>query len=260
MANLDSINELQQSLNSIREPFSNIKQQIADLKQPFSNMKRQITELMQPFSDMSRQVSEIMKPISTTMAMTDLSQHLLSVTRDMSTLKEWNRIIADFDWSSISVNNGSIIYSGIEYSPEDIEQELLTETAILKTVRKKKSLKKLYEECKEKLWLVLFLLSLIISIPEIFQGIEWFSDKFENVFVEFNQTEDAFEFIVYTVVESTPLRAEPNGKGKIEKRLRIETELRIISDIPRWYEVEYTLEDGTKIIGWVSKRSVEISE
>ena len=56
------------------------------------------------------------------------------------------------------------------------------------------------------------------------------------------------------------MREEASSTAARILYLPYDTPLEIIADIPRWYQVKYTKEDGTEIIGWISKISVETED
>ena len=64
--------------------------------------------------------------------------------------------------------------------------------------------------------------------------------------------------ICFTIKERSILREEASSTAARIRYLPYDTPLEIISDIPRWYQVTYTDENGAEITGWISKISVEL--
>jgi hypothetical protein len=174
-----------------------------------------------------------------------------------SLLTDW---IRDFDMASIRFSGDCLVYDGIAYTQEELAAELDQEICAYEQVREKKSLKDHADDFKAKIWVLLLVLNLIWSLPEAQERVDWFADNVPKIVERFEQSDIAIGVFAYTVSESTPLRGTPSGDGKILKRLPIETALKILSDKPRWFEIEYTIDDDTVIVGWVSKRSVEVGE
>ena len=171
-----------------------------------------------------------------------------------SPLTDW---IRDFDMSSVRFNGDCLVYDGIEYTQEELAVELEQE---IYAYEQGNELKDRVVEFKSKLWLLFLVISLIWSLPEAQERAEWFAENVQKIVEMFEQNDVAVEVFAYTISESVPLRDAPSGDGKILKRLPIETVLRVLSDKPRWFEIEYTADDDTVIIGWVSKRSVEVGK
>lgn len=63
---------------------------------------------------------------------------------------------------------------------------------------------------------------------------------------------------VSQIKERSILREEASSTAARIRYLPYDTPLEIISDIPRWYQVTYTDENGSEITGWISKISVEL--
>ena len=66
--------------------------------------------------------------------------------------------------------------------------------------------------------------------------------------------------ICFTIKDRSVLREEVNSTATRILYLPYDTQLEIIADTPRWYQVKYTDEGGTEIIGWISKISVETKD
>ena len=66
--------------------------------------------------------------------------------------------------------------------------------------------------------------------------------------------------VCYTIKERSVLRNEPNSSAQRLCSLLYDTQLEILDDIPRWYQVKHTDNDGLETIGWISKISVELED
>ena len=134
-------------------------------------------------------------------------------------------------------------------------------------IKKHKSVRESFdefiEESKKKFWAVIVIITIFMFIPDFVDKIKWYIDHIPKMIdlIDMKKDVDVDKIIyVYTTNERTPLRENADAKAKKLLWLLIDTKLRIINDIPRWYEVEYTNEDGIAITGWVAKRSVEIGD
>jgi hypothetical protein len=177
----------------------------------------------------------------------------------------YERIIKRGGACDVLTNGENLIYSGVEYSPEDLQNELKKEITELNNSNEpvnKKTPKEKFDELNNKYWLIFLIFNLLwfiyFSIPEIAEKNEFWASVFSNQNTESPQIEETEkDKPVFPVGEAIPLRSEHNSKGKIQERLSRESRLNIISDVPHWYKVEYTAQNGNITTGWVAKRSVK---
>lgn len=97
------------------------------------------------------------------------------------------------------------------------------------------------------------MLGLLWNLPEIPQKIEFYKNVCEQI-VTIQQDASS---IAFTIRERSYLREAPDGNAAAIIMLKYDTALEILDDIPRWYQVKYTDENGEVTIGWISKISVE---
>lgn len=158
------------------------------------------------------------------------------------------------DITDIDAGEDSITYNGVEYSQGELSQELDKEIDAAKhpdlTVREK------FEQLKQKWWLLLLILNLIIAIPDVPEKVEFYN----KVINEMQATVTQQSRICFTIKEKSYLRDGPSSSAKKVLTLLYDTPLEIIENIPRWYQVKYTDANGEEIIAWISKISVETEE
>ena len=160
-----------------------------------------------------------------------------------------------FDSSSVQINSeGDISFEGNKYSGEEIIAEL--DNQIRQAQPEKLTLKEKFEELQKKFWLLIFVINIIIAIPDIPDKIEFYRD-ITNQVISITQEIDR---IAYTIRDYSYLRSEPNAKSTLIMVLPYDSYLEIIEDAPRWYKVKFINENGDEIIGWISKISVEIGQ
>lgn len=151
-------------------------------------------------------------------------------------------------------DDGSISFDGENYKPEDIVAELSTQTDNAKVG--KIPLREKAENLKKRLWLLLLIVNLIFSIPQIPETLDFYNNVVSEITTIIRQTEQ----ICYTIRDRSYLRETANAKGKIIVSIPYDSALEIIDDIPRWYQVKYNDDDGNEYSGWISKISVEKGE
>ena len=158
-----------------------------------------------------------------------------------------------FDFSGIEVHDdGVITYDGVEYGSEEIAAVLDTQIDIAK----KTTLREKFESFQQRIWLLLLVLNIIMFLPQVPETVEFYCDtvaQIQELCVERSR-------ICFTIKERSVLREEASSTAARILYLPYDTPLEIVADIPRWYQVKYTDEEGTEIIGWISKISVEKEE
>lgn len=182
----------------------------------------------------------------------DIIQHINSV---LSNLPSFDSAILEtaksLDLSDIEIHDdGAIIYDGVRYDSERIATVLDTQIE----VAKKPTVREQFEALKQRLWLLLLILNIIMFLPQVPETVEFYCDAVA-------QMQDILEEksrICFTIKERSILREEASSTAARIRYLPYDTPLEIISDIPRWYQVTYTDENSAEITGWISKISVEL--
>lgn len=147
--------------------------------------------------------------------------------------------------------NDILSFNGVQYTPDALHSELEQQVELAKS--DKASLRARFEELKKKLWLVLLLLNLILLLPDIPEKVAFY----HSIVSQTLSIAQEKSLICFTINERSYLREEPNSSARIILVLRYDTPLEILDDIPRWYKVKYTREDGSEEVGWISKISVD---
>lgn len=159
-----------------------------------------------------------------------------------------------FDISLLSFGEGTLIYDGQEYTIDELGTELDNEIAI---VEKHKTIPEKFEDAKKKFWLIVLIIYIVSVIPEVAEKVEWYTEKIQAAISILGlQEETSADVFAYVIKDSAVLRESANSKSPQIIRLLYDTKLQVISDIPRWYEVEYIDDEGNSVIGWISKISV----
>ena len=148
-------------------------------------------------------------------------------------------------------DNGNLYYDGIQYSPEEVTAELEKQVKIVKA--EKPALREKFEALKQKLWLVLLIINLLLLLPDIPEKVEFYNDMVSQALDIAREKSQ----ICFTIKEHAYLREEPNSHSVKILILKYDTPLEILEAVPRWYQVRYTDDDGLETIGWISKISVE---
>lgn len=182
----------------------------------------------------------------------DIIQHINSV---LSNLPSFDSAILEtaksLDLSDIEIHDdGAITYDGVRYDSERIATVLDTQIE----VAKKPTVREQFEALKQRLWLLLLILNIIMFLPQVPETVEFYCDAVAQI-------QDILEEksrICFTIKERSILREEASSTAAPIRYLPYDTPLEIISDIPRWYQVTYTDENGAEITGWISKISVEL--
>ena len=182
----------------------------------------------------------------------DIIQHINSV---LSNLPSFDSAILEtaksLDLSDIEIHDdGAITYDGVRYDSERIATVLDTQIE----VAKKPTVREQFEALKQRLWLLLLILNIIMFLPQVPETVEFYCDAVAQI-------QDILEEksrICFTIKERSILREEASSTASRIRYLPYDTPLEIISDIPRWYQVTYTDENGAEITGWISKISVEL--
>lgn len=167
-------------------------------------------------------------------------------------------MVRGFDFSSLSYGEGTLIYGGQEYTSDELSAELSNEIAL---VEKHKTVPERFEEAKKKFWLIFLIIYIISIIPDLADKADWYTEKIQTTISLFaSQEETSADVFAYVIKDSAVLRESASPKSPQIGYLLYDTKLRVISDVPRWFEVEYIDDAGNSIIGWISKISVSTED
>jgi hypothetical protein len=162
-------------------------------------------------------------------------------------------MVRGFNLSSISFGEGTLIYDGQEYTSAELSAELDSEIALVQT---HKSIPELYDEFKKKYWVITFIIFILLAFPDVSDKVEYYTEKVKAVISILSSQDMYAETFAYVIRDSAVLRESADSKSPQIVRLLYDTKLRVISEVPRWVQVEYTDEEGNSFIGWISKISV----
>lgn len=182
----------------------------------------------------------------------DILQHINSALLNLSSFDTTILELAkSLDLSDIEIHDdGAITYDGVTYDSEKIATVLDTQIEVAKNPTPREQ----FEVLKQRLWLLLLVLNIIMFLPQVPETVEFYCDTVAQI-------QDILEEkrrICFTIKECSVLREEASSTAARIRYLPYDTPLEIISDIPRWYQVTYTDENNTEITGWISKISVEL--
>jgi hypothetical protein len=112
------------------------------------------------------------------------------------------------------------------------------------------------EELKNKFWLIVLIIQLLYIAPDVEDKVKSYTEKIETVISILSSQDMSAEIFTYVIRDSAVLRESADSKSPQIVRLLYDTKLRVISEVPRWVQVEYIDDEGNSIIGWISKISV----
>lgn len=162
-------------------------------------------------------------------------------------------IVRGFDFDSISFGEDTLIYDGQEYTAAELSAELDNEITLVQT---HKSVPELYDEFKKKYWVIAFIIFILLALPDVSDKIEYYTDKVKAVISILSSQDTHAETFAYVIRDIAILRESADSKSPQIVRVLYDTKLRVISEVPRWVQVEYIDEEGNLLIGWISKISV----
>ena len=198
---------------------------------------------------MANQMAKILKMYQTSSFASQMNCILEQLASLDTTLLEKAR---QFDWSLVEINDDDVIsFDGVDYTPEELNAELNSEVAIVQ--KDKLTLREKVEWLEKKLWLLLMILNMLMTLPDVPEKIEFYCDTVAQI----QEIYEEKRHICFTIKEQSILRKEANSNAARILYLPYDTPLEIIADIPRWYQVKYTDSEGIETIGWISKISVE---
>lgn len=162
--------------------------------------------------------------------------------------------VEGFDIGSVSVSESTVTFDGVEYTQEQLAQEV---NAQMEEVSKGKvSLREKCEQLQKRFRILFTVLKMLMCLPAVVDTVELCN----NVIVAIQETISERSRICFTIKERSILREEPSSKARRILTLPYDTPLEIVEIIPRWYQVKYTNEAGEETVAWISKISVETEE
>lgn len=161
-------------------------------------------------------------------------------------------LAAEFDIDSVDFSDdGDIICGGERYKAEELASEV---TAQIESVKDEKvSAREKAEDLKNRFWLLLLIVRLLLFLPQTPQMVDYYSNAVSEIQAVIGQAER----ICYTIRDISYLREEADSSSRIIIHIPYDSKLEIVDDIPRWYQVKYAAGDGEEYLGWISKISVE---
>lgn len=184
----------------------------------------------------------------------DIIRHINSALSNLSSFDSGILETAkSLDLSDIEIHDdGAITYDGVRYDSEKIATVLDAQIE----VAKKSTLREQFEALKKRLWLLLLILNIIMFLPQVPEAVKFYCDAVAQIQVILEEKGR----ICFTIKERSILREEASSAAARIRYIPYDTPLEIISEVPRWYQVAFTDENGVEIIGWISKISVELEE
>ncbi|OPX92503.1 MAG: hypothetical protein A4E53_00490 [Pelotomaculum sp. PtaB.Bin104] len=192
----------------------------------------------------------LFRSIETLMPIISDAPLMRSIADAQSDLAE---MVRGFDFSSISYGEDTLIYDGQEYTSAELSAELNNEISLVET---HKTFPEKLAELKNKLWLIIIIIQLLYNAPDVEDKVKYYTEKIETVISIFSSQGMYEDVFAYVIRDSAVLRESADSKSPQIVRLLYDTKLRVISEVPRWIQVEYTDEQGNSFIGWISKISV----
>ena len=111
-----------------------------------------------------------------------------------------------FDWSRIEISDDDVItFDGVDYTPEELTAELSSEVAIAQ--KDKLTLREKVEWLEKKLWLLLMILNMLMTLPDVPEKIEFYC----NTVAQIQEIYEEKSHICYTIKERSILREEASS-------------------------------------------------
>lgn len=195
-----------------------------------------------------RDASTVIKMYQSSEIVGQMSRVLEQLTSVDTALLEKAR---EFDWSKVDIQDEVVTFEGKSYTLPELSNELDAQISV--AVTNKVPLRERVETLKNKIWLLLMIINLILLLPDVPEKVEFYRDAVMQI----QELYEACPQICYTIKERSIIREEPDSSAKRVFYLPYDSPLEILDNIPRWLKVKYTSEDGTEITGWISKISVE---
>ena len=266
---------IQQMMESFRKSQQLMQKLEHPLVESFLKHEQTIQDVLEPYLvqvQKIQQINDAFEPLMQTLASVHNSMKFIDpfISRldfvDRDVIADWDinetywTDYNDFPEIVFNEDEGTFVFDGKSYSSQELSAKVDAEIEEIRNQTQPIS----FDEIKRKYWLTIVICGLIWYMltlpPTIDNAINWHRENgWMSSLIGASSVAEETNLCVYvwTISERTRLRDEPNAEGTIMRWLPIETELRVISDVPRWYEVEYTTKDGELLTGWVPKRYVE---
>jgi hypothetical protein len=175
------------------------------------------------------------------------------------------RAMNQVNWANLQfdVENNSIIYADEVFSLDELNEDIAAIDAVGTTAAEKKIT---LTTLQKKFWILIVIFQLVFFVPDAAEKLEWFKNTIpkllDKLIVDDTVNTDAAvtDVYVYVIKERAALREEPKSKSNKVFQLLYDSQLLIVSTVPRWIEVEYNTDSGETIRGWISKVSVEYDD
>jgi hypothetical protein len=251
---IPQISTINNSLLSSANSILNILDSIGLLNQQLEHVHAPLEGFVGLLNETSARLSlfDNIKPFLSTNIVSEIPR------LDSNIFKSINRI----DWNALSFNSDAsrFIYDGDEYEIAEIEetaQQLSSKTVATPTTNRANKLLNIVKV------IIQIAFVLYTTPPQIYEATIWYKENIPSIIEYLSQiagleyaTKDVYLFVVNE--RGTTLRSEPDANAAKVFYLPFDSQLRLLSEAPRWREVEYTKDDGEIIVGWVSKVSVDV--
>lgn len=165
--------------------------------------------------------------------------------------------VRSFDLSRVDIrDDGVVVCNGETYDSNEFTVVLNEGIKIAKNPDKDG----IFETIKEKFWPIVFIVYFLITVqngltflPETVEAIEFYHEKCIQIQEELGLKERH----CWIINEYSALRA--NSSIDAEKLLSLPygTQLQVLDEIPCWYQVKFTDQNGNETIGWIPTEHVK---
>ena len=152
---------------------------------------------------MANQMVKVMKMYQTSSFASQVNSILEQLaTFDTALLEKAHQ----FDWSRVEIGDDDVItFDGVDYTPEELTAELSSEVAIAQ--KDKLTLREKVEWLEKKLWLLLMILNMLMTLPDVPEKIEFYC----NTVAQIQEIYEEKSHICYTIKERSILREEASS-------------------------------------------------
>ena len=207
----------------------------------------------QAFGAMSSMIEQFEKPLRL-FKIPNIERHIENV---LSQAHSFNPSIWDdvrsFDLSHVDIrDDGIVVCDGETYDSNEFTAALNEGLKIAKSPNKNE---KLETEKIKKQRPIVVILSILITVqnvltflPETVEAIEFFHEKCIQIQEELGLKER----LCWSINEHSTLRADASIDAEKLLSLPYGTQLQVLDEIPCWYQVKFTDQNGNESIGWIA--------
>jgi hypothetical protein len=181
---------------------------------------------------------------------------------DSDILRSLNHV----DWANLrfDTERNSIIYGDEVFSIDELNEDIAAIDAAPVDEVEKLTAKERFDKLALRFWIVIAIFQLLSFVPDAAEKLEWYRDNIPKLIERLVANDNAYtnnmHEYVYVIKERAVLREEPSSKSTKVYQLLYDSQLRVISTIQRWLEVEYNTDSGETVHGWISKISIEYED